>query len=838
MFILPVGNGLLNQVLITDGFGDTSWSNAGAGTVSSVGLSMPGIFTVSGSPVTGAGTLTATLNTENANSVWVGPATGAASAPTFRALVGADLPNPAASTLGGIESLAAVTHKWINTISTSGVPTATQPAFTDISGSITSAQCPNPTASTTGCVESLVATAHQWINTISTSGVPSSTQPNFADLAGSATLSQFPSIGNNSIIANNSGGSSVPSTLTTSQVLDMIATVQGDILYRNASSWVALAPGTSGQVLATGGAAANPAWQTVSGTGTVTNVATGTGLTGGPITVTGTLSFASIANHDVLANISGGSAAPIANTMTAILDDTLGSTQGDILYRGSSAWQVLAPGTNGQVLTQGASTPSWASAGTVSSVATGTGLTGGTITTSGTISLAQMAANTVKCNPTGSLANAQDCTSPIVSGQFISNANGAGSAAAFLSSAAFPNYAWQATGQAADQKNWDAIVVGGPQLTFRAVDDANSTASTWMTVTRGAGATVASVSFPAPSLIVPYTGGLFSNGSPAANITRIDRLLVSTATINSGDSPTTTKDWLETLIPNTTSISQMASISPAGAIGVLGASRTSDGTGDALGNTGFVNNNVSTTGFGWAFYGEAWNNTAGGANAAFTTATELDIVNKNATPVVIDPYNINPGGQTAGVWLASGGSRSSVHTASAAMVILNNGADFGAGIIFQSNALASASDPAIALPASDQIVWFTSAGVTGGSITSTGAPGGLSFQVGSALAEAVFFNGVAHIETTSGLAPALTTCGSPGASIVGNDWGGAIVAGTGATACTMTFSHTYAAQPLCTLYQQGGTSAVQETSVSLSAITFVAVPAGTYIYHCFARPGG
>jgi hypothetical protein len=52
----------------------------------------------------------------------------------------ARLPNPTATTLGGIESLAAAGSKWINTISTSGVPSATQPAFTDISGTATIAQ--------------------------------------------------------------------------------------------------------------------------------------------------------------------------------------------------------------------------------------------------------------------------------------------------------------------------------------------------------------------------------------------------------------------------------------------------------------------------------------------------------------------------------------------------------------------------------------------------------------------------------------------------------------------------------------------------------------------------
>lgn len=44
------------------------------------------------------------------------------------------LPNPSSSTLGGVQSIAAVASKWINTISTAGVPTATQPSTSDISG--------------------------------------------------------------------------------------------------------------------------------------------------------------------------------------------------------------------------------------------------------------------------------------------------------------------------------------------------------------------------------------------------------------------------------------------------------------------------------------------------------------------------------------------------------------------------------------------------------------------------------------------------------------------------------------------------------------------------------
>jgi hypothetical protein len=65
----------------------------GDGTVTSVALAMPSDdFDVSGSPVTGSGTLTAAKKTKSANYVLAGPTSGGAAAPTFRALVAADIP--------------------------------------------------------------------------------------------------------------------------------------------------------------------------------------------------------------------------------------------------------------------------------------------------------------------------------------------------------------------------------------------------------------------------------------------------------------------------------------------------------------------------------------------------------------------------------------------------------------------------------------------------------------------------------------------------------------------------------------------------------------------------
>lgn len=59
--------------------------------VTSVGLSLPGIITVSGSPVTSSGTLTGTLATQSANTLWAGPTSGGAATPTFRVINTADL---------------------------------------------------------------------------------------------------------------------------------------------------------------------------------------------------------------------------------------------------------------------------------------------------------------------------------------------------------------------------------------------------------------------------------------------------------------------------------------------------------------------------------------------------------------------------------------------------------------------------------------------------------------------------------------------------------------------------------------------------------------------------
>jgi len=156
-----------------NGWQEESPTIGGGGTVTSVGLSMPAFFSVTGSPVTGSGTLAAALVSQGANLILAGPATGSAAAPAFRTLVSADLP------------------------------------------------------------------------------------------ASGVTFAKIQNIATQRVIGRNTASSGSPEEVTAAQILDWLGATQGSILYRNASTWVLLAPGASGQLLQTGGAGSNPAWATI-----------------------------------------------------------------------------------------------------------------------------------------------------------------------------------------------------------------------------------------------------------------------------------------------------------------------------------------------------------------------------------------------------------------------------------------------------------------------------------------------------------------------------------------------------------------------------------------------
>jgi hypothetical protein len=92
----------------------TGGGGGGSGTVTSVGMTVPSFLSVTPSAITTSDTFALSLVTQTANTLFAGPTTGSAAAPTFRALVAADIPSlsylpTAGGTLTGLLQLAAGT---------------------------------------------------------------------------------------------------------------------------------------------------------------------------------------------------------------------------------------------------------------------------------------------------------------------------------------------------------------------------------------------------------------------------------------------------------------------------------------------------------------------------------------------------------------------------------------------------------------------------------------------------------------------------------------------------------------------------------------------------------
>ena len=214
------------------------------------------------------------------------------------------------------------------------------------------------------------------------------------DLTANRTIA-FASQAAFTILSNNSSASGVPTAVSLSAILDSnIGSTQGEMLFRGSGGWVGLSPGTSGQLLQTKGAGADPAWTTISGVGTVTSVngsggTTGLTVTGGPITSSGTLTLGGTLN---IAN--GGTGQTTASAAFNALSP-ITSTGDLIIGNGTNSATRLAIGTSGYVLTSNGTTASWAaSSGGVSSFSAGTtgftpnSATTGAIVLSGTLNIA------------------------------------------------------------------------------------------------------------------------------------------------------------------------------------------------------------------------------------------------------------------------------------------------------------------------------------------------------------------------------------------------------------------------------------------------------------------
>ena len=104
--------------------GTGAWTAFGAstpGTVTSVNITLP-LFTFAGCPITSSGTCVGSLNTQSANLVLAGPASGSPTAPSFRALSGADLPPCNAASIGSVPATGGGTAAFLRADCTFATP--------------------------------------------------------------------------------------------------------------------------------------------------------------------------------------------------------------------------------------------------------------------------------------------------------------------------------------------------------------------------------------------------------------------------------------------------------------------------------------------------------------------------------------------------------------------------------------------------------------------------------------------------------------------------------------------------------------------------------------------
>jgi predicted RecA/RadA family phage recombinase len=393
-FLQANGSSAPPQVNCVDGNG----GGGGAGTVTSVGLALPAQFSVSGSPVTTSGTLTAGWVNVAANVVLAGPSSGGAAAPAFRSLVAADIPSLDASkiTSGSFSDAfvdnnitasnyvplvgGTMTGTLVARAGATGAGTApfkfqsgalmTTPenfafetddtslfftnssgarkplAFTDSSITGNAATATLATAATALAANGPNCTGNDFALGVDAVGAAECAQPAFANLSGSLTLAQTP------------------------------LTTRGDLLTVNATPALArLGIGAGGTFLRSNGA--DPAWAAVAFSdvsGTVSDAQLASNYSG---TGACTNQFVRAVNDnaaptcaavslaaDVTSTLPLGNGGTNATTSQGAINNLSQlTTNGDLLYHNGTNSTRLARGASGECLTSTSTTVQWGSCG-------------------------------------------------------------------------------------------------------------------------------------------------------------------------------------------------------------------------------------------------------------------------------------------------------------------------------------------------------------------------------------------------------------------------------------------------------------------------------------------
>ncbi|HXC80151.1 MAG TPA: hypothetical protein VNU19_24230, partial [Candidatus Acidoferrum sp.] len=211
----------------------------------------------------------------------------------------------------------------------------------------------------------------------------------------------LPATPTGSLLGNATGSTTAAQVTALTALIDSICpgVAQGNLIYRDVAAWQCLATGTSGYFLQSNGFAANPSWAAAAGTtysadGTTLSLSGNTFSLITPVAVaSGGTGLASGTSGGVLGYTASGTLASSA-ALTA---------HGLVLGGGAGAtpYPIASLGTSGQVLQSNgpSADPSWGAvaSGTVTSIATASGITGGTITATGTISCVSATSSTEGC---------------------------------------------------------------------------------------------------------------------------------------------------------------------------------------------------------------------------------------------------------------------------------------------------------------------------------------------------------------------------------------------------------------------------------------------------------
>lgn len=288
---------------------------SGAGTVTSVALTTPGIFSIAGSPVTTSGTLALSLATQSANLVWAGPGSGAAAGPTFRSLVNADFP-------------------------TTGVSAGTYAKVTvNIQGLVTAAAAQ---ASLTADVSGVLPMANGG------TGVGVAADDTVLIGSGAAWVAQtlpdcpMGALGytqaSNLFSCTSTGGPTHNLLSATHPDTVAASPVRGDLIVANATpAWARVALGTAGQILAVG--TVDPSWTNTFARGVIT--------TSQPWTFTQTWNAGGVTFAGMVLNITNTASAAASK----ILDLQLAGTSQFSVDRAGNVNYLLSSSQAGVLLT-------------------------------------------------------------------------------------------------------------------------------------------------------------------------------------------------------------------------------------------------------------------------------------------------------------------------------------------------------------------------------------------------------------------------------------------------------------------------------------------------------